>query len=567
MMRRPACRLLASAALLTIAAAPAPAPIPFAATLAETAMPAFAERGAMARAWRDVARSDAATRQSRRWALATAMIGNGRGSDAIGVLETMHRSENALELVPAWQLAMGIAQGQANHATTAAQWLDRPALARHPLACAWRVRLDPRGGETGAQAIRCAIPALLAMRAGERQAFIAPLADLLLDTGSPQAALALVRPLPDRLPAANLVRGRAMLALGQREQSRLLLERVRVSGTPEERAASELALLADDIAGHKLNPRQAMQAIDALTLHWRGGPVERGALTLKAKVALARQDAPAALIAQASLFRYFDLGAASGPVLDAVQTQLAAMIDNPRFDLATVAGLFWEYRDLAPSGAEGDRLVSKLADRLAGAGLFERGAQLLRYQMATRAVDIAKGPLSIRAARLLLQAAKPADALATLRQSEGPAYPAAMADTRRQLQAIALYRLGQPAQALAILDALTDAAPLHAELLWQARDWKRFASVNGGGIASPGLPVPRRSLMVLRQAIALSMLGDERGLMQLRQRYAPLLAASPAGKALAALATSSGQVDGAALDRALASLPAAPEADLDLIAG
>jgi hypothetical protein len=95
-------------------------------------------------------------------------------------------------------------------------------------------------------------------------------------------------------------------------------------------------------------------------------------------------------------------------------------------------------------------------------------------------------------------------------------------------------------------------------MLWQARDWARFAEANRALLA------PRRSGPILRQAVALVMLGDEPGLAALRARYLASLRGTKAGEALGALASATGAVNPAALDAAMAGL-SEPPADSDLL--
>ena len=113
----------------------------------------------------------------------------------------------------------------------------------------------------------------------------------------------------------------------------------------------------------------------------------------------------------------------------------------------------------------------------------------------------------------------------------------------------------------AMLDQVEAADDLRAEMLWQARDWARFAQANRAVLA------PARTAAVLRQAVALVMLGDEPGLAALRKRYLPALRGTKAGEALGALASPNGAVNPAALDAAMAGVSeTAADGDLLLLA-
>lgn len=539
-------------------------PPPFAAELAEMPRAAPAERPAIdvPLAWSLIARSTAETRQASRWKLATALIAARRGAEALGVLETMQRDDKALELVPAWRLAMGKAQVMTGRNAAALTWFNAPELIADPDACAWRIRAGAViDGKEGSALLKCAVPAILAHHGTEREAFMLDAATGLIRAGHPDRALRFLSALRDNSSAANLQRGIALLATGQHEPGKLRLERVMLSGTPAERAAAEFALIRDGLTRGTIKPGEAVKRIDALTFRWRGGEVERAALELKWQIAQRAQDPVLALVASATLFRHFDLGAQTGATLTQIQTGLQALVNDPKRPIAQAAGLFWEYRDLSPTGAPGDLLVSTLADRLSAAGLHARAAELLQHQMQNRAIDIAKGPVSLRIARLYLLADKPDQVLATMRRSDGPDYPAPIAEDRRRLQVIATWRMGRRADALAMLDQIESADDLRAEMLWQARDWARFVEANRAVLA------PGRNGAVLRQAVALVMLGDEPGLAALRKRYLPAMRGTKAGEALGALASPSGAVNPAALDAAMAGVSeATPDGDLLLLA-
>lgn len=539
-------------------------PPPFAAQLAEMPRPAPGARSTIdiPLAWSLVARSTAETRQAARWKLATALIDGRRGPEALGVLETMQRDDSALELVPVWRLAMGKANALASRDGAALTWFNAPELMADPEACAWRIRARAViDGAEGSALLKCAMPAILAHHGADRVAFLLDTAAGLIRSGHHARALRFLAATPDQHSAANLQRGIALLATGQHGAGRLRLERVMLSGTPAERAEADLALIRDGVARGTIKPGDAVKRLDALTFRWRGGAVERAALELKWQLAERAHDPVVALVASATLFRHFDLGAQTGPTLTRIQTELQALVNDPKRPIAQAAGLFWEYRDLSPTGAPGDLLISNLADRLSAAGLHVRAAELLQHQMQNRAIDIAKGPLSVRIARLLLLADKPDQVLTVLRRSDGPDYPAPIAADRQRMQAIATWRMGRRGDALAMLDQIADADDLRAEMLWQARDWARFAGANRAVLA------PGRNAAVLRQAVALVMLGDEPGLAALRKRYLPSLRGTKAGEALGALASPTGAVNPAALDAAMAGVSeTASDGDLLLLA-
>lgn len=550
--------------------APAPAPkaeLPgFAADLADRPMIAGPDGWtpiSYATAWSALAKASPDRRQAARWAYARSLIGGARGGEASGVLDVMLQDDPDLALVPAWQLARGVASAQAGRSAQALTALGGPALAANSEACLWRM-LAMAGAELPRQAlgqVACAGPALASRRKSERARFVLAAAGAAIDAGRPALALDWLRRLPDRDAAANLLRGKAELALGRVPAGRLRLERVAKTGLPEQRADAGLGLIETGVAARTLTPAAAIQQLDALRFAWRGGRIEERALHLTWTLANAARDDRHALAAGATLFRAFDLGPDTAPMASALHARLAAALaPGSAMPIAAAAGLYWDYRDLAPAGVEGDRLVGRLADRLSAAGLYARAAELLGYQLTARAQDVAQGPLSVKVAGLHILAGRPDRALATLRATDKIAYPDEMLWDRRRVGAAALQLLGKTAEALSVLDDVPNAEAMRAEIRWKARDWEGL--VAGGGSALPGKgPLAEvEQAVVLRHAIGLAMLGREAALTQLRGRYLAGFGTSPGARTFDVLTGDVGSIDPETLAQAMAALPSASPA-------
>ena len=542
-------------------AAPA-APAPFAARLAEMPLTAALKGPTLDNAWRAVARSDSDNRQQARWNLARALAEQGRAAQSLGVLGVMQADDPDLELVAAWRFAYGAALGDLGRTDAALAAFDDPGLRTLGTACAWRLRLkaDKSDWQDAAREFRCAAPAMDAMNAQAKRPFILAAARTAIGLGQPDKALTLLARLDDADSTANLLRGMAMVDTGQREEGSLRLRRVTLSGSPSERAAAQLELIKTEIAGKSLSNAQAAKRLDTLLFRWRGDETERHALDLRWKIAESMNDDRSALQAGATLFRHFDLGRQTRPVLERLQAMLAGLLEDRKLALSQAAGVYWEYRDLAPTGAEGDAMAFHLAERLTEARLFARAAELLRYQMDYRAKDIAKGPISVRVAQLDLLADRPEAALDAMEASDTPSYPADMLADRRRISAIALFRVGRTSEAMTMIDLVPDSAALKAEMLWHKRDWVRFSDVNGSTLPAPGKVDAVAETALLRQAVALAMQGDEAGLAKLRRTYAKAMNGRPGGKALDMLTARPDQLAPGSIEAALAAMPGAPAA-------
>jgi hypothetical protein len=259
--------------------------------------------------------------------------------------------------------------------------------------------------------------------------------------------------------------------------------------------------------------------------------------------------------------RFHDVADLGPEFLPGLRAKLTAALDPARkLPLDKAAGLYWDYRDLAPNGAEGDLMASQLAARLQQAGLYERAADLLSYQLTQRAGDLARGPLSARVAGLYILAGRPERALRTLRETDDPGLPDAMIAERKRVEAAALTQVGRADEALAVLQDLPGTSALQAEILWQRRDWARYAAFSAGALPKGRVLDPVAQAQVLRHAISQAMLGREDALSGLHARYAGAFKGLSSAPVFEMLTGTAGAVDPGKLAQAMAAIPSASPA-------
>lgn len=564
---------LAASAAVIVPSAPAsqapgasPTLPPFAATLAQ--MPAITGGDGWhgdigSAAWGKLAVAKPETRQLTRWNFALGLLGEGRGADALGVLTVMGVADRDLALVSTYQLARGAALTLLGRDAEAVQALETGDLANNPEACAWRMRALAHAGSANdaVQQINCAIPAINGRKPADRAPFVLAAAGAAIDDGQPQPALAWLKLFPDRDAAANVLRGRAMIATGDAQGGRLRLERAKTSGAAEVVADAKLAMIESQLGANTLGAATAVKQLDDLRYGWRGGHVEERALRLQLKLATDAHNLRGQLQAGATLFRYFKLGAEAGPMLASLQATLASAL-NPgtSLSLADAAGIYWDYRELAPAGPEGDALAMRLAGQLEGAGLYGRAAELLQYQLFQRREDVAQGPLSVKVAALHILAGHPDRAMDVIRTTEQPGYTDEMRQDRKRIEAVALHRMGKDDAAMAALEGLPDAAGLRAEIHWRSQDWGAFVTENEAKLPAPKALTEPAQAAVLRQAVALGMLAREDKLAALRARYGAAFKTLPSGQAFDVLTGKPGNADPATLSAAMAAIPEASPA-------
>ena len=505
-----------------------------------------------------------ANRQRRRWSYALALLDAARPDQARGVLTVMAADEPDLRLVPAWRIVAARAAAETRAFADALALLDDPALTGLPEACTWRLlSLAALGGARPALAqLPCAKPALSARSPAQRAPFLWAAAGAALAGGRADAALHFLRFAPAGAPQARLLRAEALLLQDQGAAAQRLL--APLTALPEGAVSAAAGALRIEAAVRlgTIAPKAALAEAEALRFRWRGDRIERELAVLSWELALAAGKPRSALAAAATLLRHHPAEPRLPPMLGIVAVSFRRWLGSDSgVPLPLAAGLLWDHRDLLPGGAEGDALVRRLAARLAEEGLHARAADLLDHQLAFRARDLARAPLSIEIAQLRLLAGQPDRAQAVIRATADTLYPEPFAIARARMEAIALFQMGRRDEALALLRDLPATADLRVELLWRARDWEALARAPVG--ATTRLD-PVSEVVLLRQVIAMRMIGDEAGLARLRARYGSRFAGRPTGGAFAALVGGSdGTSGGDSLAQALAALPAVSPAGAD----
>ena len=511
-------------------------------------------------------------RQGARWTYALNLLARGRSADALGVLDVMIADEPDMALVENVQLARGRALVEIGHAEAAIGALALTGLAANPEAAAWRLRayalLD--APVPALRQMPLARPAMVVRTAARRGPFLIAASRMALEQGNARAALHWLTFVPQSDPSAMVTRGQALMQVGQAAAALRAFQLARKMGQPTDRAAAELGEIKAQLASNKLPTGDAMRSLQALTFRWRGDATEREALSLIFDLARAKHDNRVALQAGAVLVRYHRLGVGLKTVLQQVQGLLQAMLAaGSRTPLKNAAGLYWDYRDLAPGGPGGDVLALQLVDRLQEAGLYARAAEILEHQLLARAKDLARGPLSIRVARSWVLAGKPDRAIEALRASSSVVYPDSMMLERQRVEAIALHLLGRTNEALALLADWPQAAALRSELQWKQRDW---AAIVAEPLRIQGQHLSEvQQVVILRRAVALAMIGDRAALHALQRSYAKQFARTPAAGAFDLMTGASDLTQPQALSSALAAMPpvspAGPDADLLELSG
>ncbi|HVO04526.1 MAG TPA: hypothetical protein VMT54_20175 [Candidatus Cybelea sp.] len=460
--------------------------------------------------------------------LAEFYLANGYGPEASGLIDQIRRDDHNADNSPLIMAIGATAKTMGGEYDAADRMLASPALQ----------------GVAEANLLKGYILANRGDSAGAAKLFEGPLPDIstypkdfraqlrlwatrsLIDAGDPLTAQNFLDPLksdqpdPDTAARAAWLDGLRQQKLGNNEAAMQIWASLTDSPIDEIKARSQFAVISQQLDEKKIAPQDALAKLEALRFLWRGGTFEfdllyrlghlyfdtdqprKGLLTLR-QAATRFPDHPMAKQAtddMAAEFRHLYLEGAADRL-----SPLAAI------------GLYDEFRELTPTGLDGERMIAALADRMVNVDDLPDAADLLDRQVRTRLSGLAKVAAGTRLAAIRLLDDKPDLALKALAASDDPAgVDSGLADERRRLQARALFDTGDTVKGLDLVhdDASLEGLWLKSDMLWRLHEWQSAADSLGQLIdaeqakratavsAAAGPDIAKNPASVLDQALA-----------------------------------------------------------------
>ena len=194
----------------------------------------------------------------------------------------------------------------------------------------------------------------------------------------------------------------------------------------------------------------------------------------------------------------------------------------------SVIALYDEFQDLTPLGEKGDRIIRKLADRLASVDLLERAADLLKNQVEFRLQGIEKSRVGAQLAIINLLNKDPQSAINALHMSQNNPIPSELVTQRNHIEAQALSDLGKPAEAISILskENSREADILRSDIFMQSKEWQKAELIFSSLVSSVSDKEKiddENAGFIMRWATALVFDKDEGGLAELRKKYSSIM--------------------------------------------
>ena len=480
-------------------------------------------------------------KNAQRLEIARHYLANGFGAEALGVLRVMAQADPLIAESPAFKAVRGAANFLMNRDSDAIADLSDPALAADShvqlFLAAASARALPNANKR-ALVLRLAPedirgwPRTLRMDIGEIAAkTVAAAGD---SKGAAKIVDAMMGPGLSRRDVGKLsyLAGLAAMAGKQYDQAISRFRDAEASESRPDRAYAGRDRVELMLRLGKMTPSEAISDLEKLRFAWRGEDFEYQLMKRLGELQIAAGRYGEGLRSMHSLVTNYADNPEIGKVNDEMSEAFNRLfLDGEADKLQPVVaiGLYDEFQELTPSGAKGDEMIRRLADRLASVDLLDRAGELLRHQVEFRLSGLDKAKVGTRLAFLNLSDRKPGLALEALEASEVPDIPADLVSQRRYLRVQALDDLGRSAEALALIinDQSEEAHRLRGDIYWRLKKWPEAATALEATIVKPVGNRPLDPVMARRlldTATAMTLGKDERGLSRLRRNFGPLMA-------------------------------------------
>ncbi|HYD27797.1 hypothetical protein [Brevundimonas sp.] len=495
-----------------------------------------------------------------RLAFARFLVGSSLGYEAIGVLNAIVTKAPNMAGEPEVRGLRGAARASIGRFEEAQGDFASAAVAGDPASAVWRGYMASAAGDhvaarhafaAGAKVVD-AFPAAWRARFGAAHALSA------LETGDLEAARALLAysfsqnaPAADQL-AARLVQARLFELDGQSDRALAVYTAVGRAPLDAVAVPAKLAVVRLSLARGALKPDAAAAALESLRWRWRGDATELAVIRQLGQLYLSQglyREALTALKGAGPGLQRLDEAADIQADLGAAFRMLFLEGGADGLQPVQALGLFYDFRELTPIGADGDEMVRRLARRLVDVDLLDQAAELLKYQVDNRLDGVAKAQVATDLATVYLMDRQPEAALQAIWGSRTTLLPSALNAERRALEARALAALGRYDHALEVLgsDASPESRDVRAEVLWKQEKWAAAAALYearlGDRFRDPTALTADEEARLIRAGVGYSLGRDSASLTRLSRNYRPFVAGARAKSALA-IALDAGEGDG-----------------------
>lgn len=471
-----------------------------------------------------------------RMALARFLVGSELAFEAIGALNSLAREHPEMLDDPEFRGLRGVARTLARRYAEADTDFSSPALADDPSTALWRAYINTQLAHhaearaqfaRGVEAYGLFSPLWKARFArADAQSALAQ-GDLVAADGRIRMALE-EKVDPEEQLRARLIQARIVELQGHKDRALRIYKAIATAPIDSIAAPAMLRATQIRLETGQITAVQAAGVFDGLRYRWRGDATELETIRALGQLYLAQGRYREALEALRSAgVRMPDLPEAQQLQADLNAAFRGLFLDGLADGLepTQALALFFDFKELAPLGADGDLMVRKIVRRLVDVDLLPQAADLLKYQAENRLDGVPRAQVSTDLAVIYLMDRKPEQALEAINASRTTVLPAALNAERRLVEARAWTALGRFDSALEILerDTSREASDLRGEITWKQKNWAAagplFEKTLGERWKNPAALSSEEEGRLLRAGVAYSLAGDEAALQRLESRY------------------------------------------------
>ncbi len=474
------------------------------------------------------------TRQQARLRLARFEFVNGFYPEVLGILRVMAANDEEIENTAQFRALRGAATFMMRRYQEAAEDFNHFTLSNEEDARFWLAASRSQGRDPQAQA-ETMIQTGSLIRAYPRRVKI-PLALMGVeatiaagDDFGAQGFLDMVRketPSVNELAAIDYMDGKLNEKIGELQVALQQYRRAEESNSLMYSVLGQRQRLELEHRLGTVTTAQLIEGLEQLRYRWRGDHTELEMLLRLADLYSDEKDYGTALRTLKITTSYFSgddrVDEAANKMTDIFE-KLYLDGEAEKLSPVTSIALFEEFRSLVPPGDKGDEMIRKLADRLVSVDLLTQAAVLLERQVQFRVTGVDRARIGSRLALIYLLDEQPQKALDTLTDTTTPEAGRDLNAQRRRLEARALTDLNKVEEAVLLLgtDTTPETKQLRAEIYWRAQQWSNAAAALSELAPEPeGTSLSdQNARIVLDWATALTLAGDERTLVRVRQRY------------------------------------------------
>jgi len=484
-----------------------------------------------------------------RMAFARFLVGSGLSYEGIGVLNAIVAQAPNMAGEPEVRGLRGAARASIGRLDEAQGDFASAAVAGDPASAVWRGYIASKQGDWAAarQAFNAGAGAVDDFPPIWRARFGAAHAEAALESGDPEAARALLSyafsqnaPAADQLAARN-VQARLFEQDGMGDRALAVYRAVGRAPLDKVAVPAKLGLIRLSLERGTMKPDEAAKELEALRWRWRGDATELAVIRQLGKLYLSQGLYREALTAlKGAGGRMSRLPGAADLSIDLNNAFRMLFLEGGADGLQPVQalGLFYDFRELTPIGADGDEMVRRLARRLIDVDLLDQAAELLKHQVDSRLEGVAKAQVATDLATVYLMDRQPEQALQAIWSSRSTLLPTPLNAERRALEARALMNLGRYDHALEVLgaDASSDAKAVKAEIFWKQENWGGAAALYeaamGERYRNPAALTQDEEARLIRAGVGYSLAQDTASLGRLSRNYRPFVAGARSKVAL-----------------------------------